>query len=388
MSAVVSPFWRGILGSTVTTLTVSWYDLSMRATVRVLIVGGLVVILSGSLGWAATAGTAKPALSIVQPNPLVLTHCHAPGTERACWSGTTRLMIKNDGPDACKYYIRTFKDSEGNHTEGTPGRNQNIAGYRATEVSLSLIVYDNWSTSVPVALVVRKPGGTSPVITTLSISRIPQTRDYVVPVLLGVLYSLLVTLVAASRARPVDETSLWGGLGTPVEAPQSWSFGGGWVTGLSALGATASTILAATGFLADVLPGIDIQRFFSPTVLFGGAILAAPLAYTACSKRDTAKGTRGGLYLACLLTLFGVSGQLTILGVLVQLAHADLGFKLALYTALALTGLLIALYTCTTIKQLVSLTEENVSSLQAAIRHAGTFLAGAKRQLFIGIMRR
>jgi hypothetical protein len=353
-----------------TTLTVLWYDLTMRtAVVRVLIVAGLVT-LSGFLGCSASAGAVKPDLSIVQPNAIVLHRCEEPGNSRACWSATTHLVIQNSGPKVCEYHLRTLRDSEGTHTVVRPNDGK-IAGYQIAQLRIYVRVYNNWSTSVPIALIVKKPGATSPVVATLAISRIPRTEDYVAPLIIGAVYSLLVMIAIAWPLKH----EFWSGLSKAVQAPRSWSFGGGWVTAISALGATAGTVLAATGFLADVLPGIDVQRFFSPSIVFGGAILAAPVVYTVFGAKgptngqENAKGTRGGLYLACMLTLFGVSGQLAILAVLVQLAHAALGFKCALYATLALTGLIIAVYSWKTIRELVSLTAENVSTIKAKIRN-------------------
>ena len=69
-----------------------------------------------------------------------------------------------------------------------------------------------------------------------------------------------------------------------VATGSSWSFSSSWLTNVTALGAVLGTVLGATGFLADVLPGTDTGRFTGLSVLFGAFVIAAPIVYSAASK--------------------------------------------------------------------------------------------------------
>lgn len=93
-----------------------------------------------------------------------------------------------------------------------------------------------------------------------------------------------------------------------------WNFSTSWATTLTTVGALLGTVIATPS-----LSGIQMQSGLS--LFFGMVVLIAPLMYTASTKRfppdpnakDGAyqyEGTIRMLLLTCLLTVWGVSGEL------------------------------------------------------------------------------
>ncbi len=221
-----------------------------------------------------------------------------------------------------------------------------------TSLTLKVLVRDNWSSSLTFALAAQGPD-VNPVVATITIVREPQTSDYWWPI------------IALFFSIAVSAWILWSSirgerLSREVNTTSSWSFRDSWVSALTTLGAVAGTVLSATGFLADVFPGVDVQRFFTLLILFTAAVLAAPLVYAAASKTDKDSGqnlgTVGGLWLATALTLFGVAGEFATIGSLVWLADTGTGNRAGLTAARSLVSLIIAWYAHSTVGQVIKLT--------------------------------
>jgi hypothetical protein len=100
-------------------------------------------------------------------------------------------------------------------------------------------------------------------------------------------------------------------------------------------------VLAATGFLSALLPGISTGGFTGLSVLFGGFVIIAPVVYSAASKWQLSEPSDGGsssstlvsigrvwgVVLAAGATLWGVFGELAVLGVLTTAANASLSAR-------------------------------------------------------------
>ncbi len=143
-------------------------------------------------------------------------------------------------------------------------------------------------------------------------------------------------------------------LGEPVAAGSSWSFQDSWLTNVAALGAILGAALAASGFLDEVLPGLETGRFLGLNLLFGGMVLVAPLIYATSSKWEpvthegkqklAATGRTWGVVLAAGSTLWGVIGQLVTLIVLASAAEAEQSVKYTIGGLLALAAVLVFVY--------------------------------------------
>lgn len=71
----------------------------------------------------------------------------------------------------------------------------------------------------------------------------------------------------------------------PVYAPSAWSFTGSWATNITTAGGVVATLLAATGSLGEILPGVELGRFNLLVALAAGITLAAPLLLGALNYR-------------------------------------------------------------------------------------------------------
>jgi hypothetical protein len=284
-----------------------------------------------------------------------------------CWYGTVTIAIEDNGAPVNSYSVKAVRYPTlssklivDDTTVKLPKHPPHINAYGVTSIPVKVLIRDNWSSSLTLALVAQSPAGVDPVVTTILIVRQPRSSDYWWPIIIGILFSVIFTgwifiTSIADKKNFSDE----------IYTSSSWSFKDSWVSTLTALGAVAGTVLGATGFLTDVFPGVDTQRFFSLLILFTGAVLTAPLAYTAASKTDAKTGetlgTVGGLLLATAVTLFGVAGQFATLGSLVWLADTGTGTQVEFTVAIGIVGLIVGWYAHNTADQLTKLTEDSLA---------------------------
>jgi hypothetical protein len=173
-----------------------------------------------------------------------------------------------------------------------------------------------WSESLPADgwLFISAPHQSSTLVVKFSVDRVVPAvilaKSIWVSFIIACLLLLFVHLVFVFRGRvnrPGWNTELSG-------ASATWSFKESWASNLTALGATLGTILGATGFISEVLPGVSLGGFVGINVLFGFMILLAPVAFVALSSSE--KGTYGGLFSSAALTISASLGELSIVGTL------------------------------------------------------------------------
>lgn len=68
-------------------------------------------------------------------------------------------------------------------------------------------------------------------------------------------------------------------------ASAAWTFGDSWATNITAVGTVTSTVLAASGAVSGLLPGVDLGRFSLLITVAGGITVAAPLVFGALNYR-------------------------------------------------------------------------------------------------------
>lgn len=142
-----------------------------------------------------------------------------------------------------------------------------------------------------------------------------------------------------------------GGLTQEVHAGSSWSFKDSWVTNIAAIGGVLTTVLAATGFLESIIPGMATGRLLGLNIIFTATILASPLVYSAFSSWKTgpagelaAKGVGWGVVAASTVTVIGVVGQLGTLWLLNSVADGDNGVRNFIFICLVAAALLVIVY--------------------------------------------
>ena len=130
----------------------------------------------------------------------------------------------------------------------------------------------------------------------------------------------------------------------------AWKFGDSWATNIAALGGILGTVLAATGFFGEVLPGVSPGRFTGFSLVFSGLALMAPIVYTVLSRQvdlngeKTTVGTVGGLLVASSVTVAAVGGELATLGLLVGMSDASTTFQGVCILGLTVAALIVIAY--------------------------------------------
>jgi hypothetical protein len=117
-------------------------------------------------------------------------------------------------------------------------------------------------------------------------------------------------------------------------------------------------VLAAAGFLEEVLPGLNTGRLLGLNIAFGGMVLSAPIIYSTATKwvpessktdnKDVpalvAKGRVCGIILAATATLWGVFGQIGTMIALTAAADVGKSAKWTVWSLLIAAGLLVAAF--------------------------------------------
>jgi hypothetical protein len=192
--------------------------------------------------------------------------------------------------------------------------------------------------------------GVAPATVRFTLVRGVERLQYWYPLAGGGIVSLLITLsiLAARKGRISKE----------VATGPSWSLKDSWLTNITALGPILGTVLAAGGFLEEVLPGLNIERLVGLNIAFGGMVLSAPIIYSTASKwvpgtnkidsKDVptlvAKGRVCGVIFAATATLWGVFGQIGTMIALTAASDADKEAKWVVWALLIAAGLLVAAF--------------------------------------------
>jgi hypothetical protein len=137
-----------------------------------------------------------------------------------------------------------------------------------------------------------------------------------------------------------------------VEPAQTWSFSGSWASNLTALGAILGTVLAATGFLTDVVPGISTGMFVAISLLFGFLVLVAPVIFVAMHDRS-GKPSYLGLLVAATFTLWAAIGELASVAQLTARAGLSPSLQAAPWIVVAVLMIVLGAYTRTSIAQVI-----------------------------------
>jgi hypothetical protein len=210
------------------------------------------------------------------------------------------------------------------------------AAHPVTEVALS---FTPALSAVPqsAALVVIPPQalvaeGDAPAQVLLTVRRIVSPWQYVgIPALCGGGLALLLVALLLVIGVPEGNTRRvhWGAgfLRTPLFAAVAWSFGDSWATSVTPLTALAGAVLAASGAVAGLVPGVDLSKFALLMALTGGLTTLAPLLFSSLNSlfpaREAAKTVHADevvaaslwvMLLASCLTVFAIGAEIGFVG--------------------------------------------------------------------------
>jgi hypothetical protein len=191
---------------------------------------------------------------------------------------------------------------------------------------------------------------------TTSTAKVPTTREiggwHFWPPLLVALAAGLAFWLAATAAIGDKKDGR-------IPTGDSWSFSGSWLTSISAVTTALAGVLAASGFVTELLPGIPLGHFLGLSLTFGALVVAAPMVFaiyqvTDQEPDDPSKanpvmvpvllGRLRGLVNAGALTCAGAAGLITMFVVLTVLSDAGAVSKIVVAALLVLVGVVSAVY--------------------------------------------
>jgi hypothetical protein len=303
------------------------------------------VVLACAVAGALVAASGGPALAGVPVAPLagpssaMLSQVNA-GEWRTTVYLDTAALCAGTKPAGNRYSLVTV--TPGSVTGAAAPRYPDglacggPAAHPVTEVTLAFTPSPALS-AVPqsAALVVTPPqallaAGDSPLQVPLTVRRTVSPWQYVgIPALCGgglalLLVALLLAIgVPAGKSRRVH----WGAqfLRTPLFAGTAWSFGDSWATSVTPLTALAGAVLAVSGAVAGLVPGVDLSKFALLMVLAGGLTTLAPLLFSALNSLfpagDEAKPAPANQAVAASLWVMLAASCLTVFAI-----GAEIGF--------------------------------------------------------------
>jgi len=226
---------------------------------------------------AASGGSSGAAsLSVTGPNPFSA-QLSSP-SKTGSRSATIHPVILNTGTaPAYVTFSASLDVSDGNCTNPTI----TVASDQPTPITLAAgasaapmltMTMNQYCPGIDGTIIVMGGAGASPTSLRFALTNSVQESEYWYPIAagLGAGILFLVVMLILVGACP----GKFGKLGAVVATGSSWSFSSSWLTNITALGAVLGTVLGATGFLADVLPGTDTGRFTGLSVLFGAFVIA------------------------------------------------------------------------------------------------------------------
>jgi len=346
---------------------------------------------------ATTTTVPKPALSIVGPTSqtIALSPTNVaqnsdpflsfpeeaiPGNDTT-YQGNIKLLIQNSGMAVTKACVTAIGDPTvlsdsprlvtANHGSSKYVGSicgLAISGFSITSIPLTVVEKNAKSNSMTFGITVSEPGSVAPINETFKLLRYPAPQSFWLPVVIGAIFGAVFFVFRSAYWRYLKRRKvgyspalIWKYLKRPVYTPTSWTFGGSWVTAISVLGGVLTTVLGASGLIADVFPGIDIQRFVALNLVLAGIVLAGPLIGAALSTTDPppldpgVHASVGGLLCAAAFTLVGIAGQLFVLCELALLSNAGSSQQIGIVVAVIIAGLILFWYSLRSVDQLVRL---------------------------------
>jgi hypothetical protein len=252
--------------------------------------------------------------------------------------GDVHPVVLNTGTASTKLNFSAFLDASTGACASTPIRLTSSAGLitlraGATAAPILHMILGTGCIGDDGTIVISAGPGVAPVTLRFTLARNIDEVNYWLPIVISGVLALIFVLAVGWIRREV--------LGKTVLTGPSWSFTDSWLTNISTVGAILGTVLAATGFLSEVLPGISTGGFAGLSVLFGGFVIVAPVIYSAASKWQLSEPSDGGsspptlvspgrvwgVVLAAGATLWGVFGELAVLVALTTAANASLAAR-------------------------------------------------------------
>jgi hypothetical protein len=326
--------------------------------VTFVVVAGFVLALLLGSGQALAVTPAIPGAPLAGSTSATLTQVNAGEWTTTVYLDTAALCAGKN-PAGNKFTLVTGKPNSvtgaaaPQYPDG-PLSCGSVAATAVTEVKLTFTPSPALSAVPQTAALVATPpqallqAGDPPFQVPLTVRRAVSPWQYVgIPAICGGALAVLLVLVLmligmpgegkapapergqADSGRPANRVR-WGLAfwQTPLFAGAAWSFGDSWATSVTPLTALAGGVLAASGAVAGLVPGVDLTRFGLLMALVGGLTTLAPLLFGAVNSLFPAKAVSGPapagavvaarlwvMLLASCLTVFAIGVEIGFVGI-------------------------------------------------------------------------
>jgi hypothetical protein len=326
--------------------------------VTFVVVAGFVLALLLGSGQALAVTPAIPGAPLAGSTSATLTQVNAGEWTTTVYLDTAALCA-GKSPAGNKFTLVTGKPNSvtgaaaPQYPDG-PLSCGSVAATAVTEVKLTFTPSPALSAVPQTAALVATPpqallqAGDPPFQVPLTVRRAVSPWQYVgIPAICGGALAVLLVLVLmligmpgegkapapergqADSGRPANRVR-WGLAfwQTPLFAGAAWSFGDSWATSVTPLTALAGGVLAASGAVAGLVPGVDLTRFGLLMALVGGLTTLAPLLFGAVNSLFPAKAVSGPapagavvaarlwvMLLASCLTVFAIGVEIGFVGI-------------------------------------------------------------------------
>lgn len=333
---------------------------------RFVVLVGSAIALSCLIGAPGSAEAADPAIVIVDEQPEIRVTPYWP-----------EGSAEDSGCDRPDRAWRPFGDRRFDHRVTVLLRNDS-----AQDRTLSMAIVTRDGESHPLAVcngdvlaagesrvVVARAGaldgvalGSAIVVTASSadsvLSATSVTSTSVLPHSAKYWAALALAVAAGAAVTALGVAMCWSGLRSPIKTDKGWKLGDSWATTITAAGALLTTTLGASGLLEELAPTANGPRLVALGLAFGALAVIAPIATSAFATFTveavddkqpgvlTAQTRPTGLSLLAggSLTVVGIFGQLTLVGLLLSELDTDEWTRTASAVLLFLAMALVAVY--------------------------------------------
>ena len=288
----------------------------------------LAIVIAGTVMCAASPAGAEPkaaTLSIVGPSSLTAV-LQGSGNHR---HATLTVVVANTGDVATTLSASVVLDDS-----TTPGcSHQRLHARIVGDATVAAHADQTTRVVIPVAescvgragtLFIDGAPGVDPASARLTLTRTLGGTKIALPTLIAALLTI-VSLFLLFRLTG----GTWFLKAGRIAIGPGWTVQGSWLTNVGALGAILGTVLGATNYLADLVPGLQTAPFVGLNLVFGAVVVTAPIAYYAFSKQradptqpgtdaTVTIGTGKGVTVLMAVTLFGVYGELATIALLIH----------------------------------------------------------------------
>lgn len=261
--------------------------------VTLAVLGGIVgtVAVAAPPAAAATstlASTPTPVPTVVSATPVL--------TQQPDGSWTTTITVNSAGlcptPPAFAL-VTTGPSNRVPEAKPVPDFCAQATSGSVSGLTQVTLTFDLAAPPVTAAVVMTPASGGAPSTVTVAVHRLVSWWEYLwIPLICGAALAALliagifgVGLPDASkpsgdngRPKKMRGRALWR---RPMYAATAWSFGGSWATNITTLATAATAVLAATGTVSELLPGVETGRFSLLIAVAGLITLGAPLLFGA-----------------------------------------------------------------------------------------------------------